>query len=247
MERKEELKHQLNEQIKSMIPLVMEGENIGSLIFWNDDYGAFIKFAKWKVEEFPWSFPLGNNIDLQEFDVFDYDDMALVSEVLKEFYHELRTSPSFLKLPLRKGFQFCYFDSQIGEHLDGINDVFNFTLEEAIGVIIECINKYLLQSDIEKLEQINFSSEEQNVSLMFSGNDQYEYYSYDNLDVGFALTTLIQSAENNFYTLCEHIIKNENFTKTSKNECVEFKILLNEEEFFVVDYNVDSGKLTKGD
>ena len=41
MQRKQALIKQLHEQVKEMLPSVMSGEKVGSLIFWFDDYGAF--------------------------------------------------------------------------------------------------------------------------------------------------------------------------------------------------------------
>ncbi len=245
MERKEELKHQLQKQVKSMIPSVMNGEKIGSLIFWYDEYGAFVRFAKWKNNEFSWSFPVENNINLEKFDVFDDDEIGVINDVVEKFYHELRSEPSLLQLPLRKGFQFCLFNSQVGEPLDGIEDEFNYSLEESIDIITQYINKSFIQKKVNNLEEISFSSEEQKACILLSGSGQYDHYSYGDSDIGFAFTKLIQSAEDNFYRLCENIIQSEEFRKTTKNDCVEFQIFINEEEFFTTSYKTNSGKLTK--
>ena len=247
MQRKIALIEQLQQQIKTMIPTAMSGDKIGSLIFWNDDYGAFITFAPWKMHEFPWSFPNENNIDLHAFDVFDYDEMKVIRSGVEAFYNDLRNDPSFLQLPLRKGFQFCYFDLQMGEPLEGIEDAFKFTLDEAIAIIMQYIVKGLAQNKIDTLEQITFSGEEQAVSMSLSGAGDYDYYSYDDWDIGFAFTTLIQSPVANFYTLCEHLIRTEEFQKIIKNEQVEFQIFTDVEEFFTTNYQVDSGKLVKVD
>jgi len=192
------------------------------------------------------SFPIENNIDLGKFDIFDVDEMNVISDVVEKFYHELRYDPFFLQLPLREGFQFCDFNFQVGEPLDGIKDELHFSFEEAIDIIIQYINKSFIRKEINKLEGVTFSREEQKVSISLSGSGYY-YYSYDDSDIGFALTKLVQSAENNFYTLCKHIIKNKEFKKITKNDCVEFKIFTSEEEFFTTAYKKDSGKLVKID
>ena len=244
MKREKELAEQLRTQMKSMIPGAMKGEKIGSLIFWNDDYGAFIAFAKWKSDEFPWSFPLENNIDLEQFDVFESDDIVVIDNIVAAFYDELRSDPEFLKLPLRKGFQFCNFDTPIGLPLDGIEEQCHYKLEEAIDIIMQYMEQSFTQEESNNFESITFSGEEQQIAITVV-DDQYHYHFYDQWDLGFAFTTLIQSAENNFFTLCESLIQNEVFIKMTKKERVEFKIHVDVEEFYEVIYNTNSGKLIK--
>jgi len=247
MQRKQALIKQLHEQVKKLLPSVMSAEKVGSLIFWFDDYGAFITFAKWKLNEFPWSFPYENNIDLSEFDVSDYDEIHLISDCVADFYNDFRDDPLLLKLPLREGFEFCYFDDMIGEPLNGIKDEFDYSLEQATAVVIDYINKSVTEHALTKLEEITFSSEAMETTLIFSGEGQYEVSSYPDLDIGFALTRLLESAEDNFFMLCEKVINSSMFEKVAKADDVKFKIFLNEEEFYQVNYQTETGKFVKFD
>jgi len=247
MKRKKSLIKQLKEQVDEMVPLAINGENIGSMIFWFDNYGAFITFAKWKLEEFPWSFPYENNIDLSEFDVFDYDEMKLICEAVEAFYEELKTDTVFLSLPLREGFQFCYFDNMVGEPLNGVKDEFDYSLEQATAVVLDYLNKSIIEHALTKLEEVTFSSEAMKTTLIFSGEEQYEVSSYLDLDIGFAFTRLMKSAENNFFMLCEKIINSSMFEKVAKADDVKFKIFLGAEEFYQVNYQTETEKLVKLD
>ncbi len=247
MERKKSLIKQLKNQVDQMVPIAINGENIGSMIFWFDDDGAFITFAKWRLDEFPWSFPYENNIDLSEFDVFDDDEMELICDAVEAFYEELKTDTAFLSLPLREGFQFCYFDDMVGEPLNGIKDELNYSLEQATTVVLDYLNKSIAEHALTKLEEITFSSEEMETTLTFSGEEQYEISSYSDLDIGFALTRLMKSAEDNFLMLCEKIINSSMFEKITKADDLKFKIFLNEEEFYQLNYQPETKKLVKFD
>lgn len=257
MKREEELIEQLQQQTTLMMSSIKNSDKIGSLIFcYDDDAEASITFSKWKSNEFPFSLPVKNNIDLQAFDVkffdefgdisFDCDDMEVVMETVEDFYQILRHDPLFLQLPLRKGFQFCYFSSKVGAPLDGIEDTLNDTLEQAINVITRYVNEVFIQSKINNLKEITFSSEKEHVKISLSGDEQY-HSSYHDSDIGMALTQLMASPEDNFYMLCQHIIQTEKFITSTKNDEIAFKIFLNEKEFFVNTYKVNSHKLTKID
>jgi len=247
MERKKCLIKQLKEQVDERVPFAINGENIGSMIFWFDDYGAFITFAKWKLDEFPWSFPYENNIDLSEFDVFDYDEMKLIGEAVEAFYEELKTDPAFLSLPLREGFQFCYFDNMVGEPLNGIKNEIDYSLEQAMKVVLDYLNKSIAEHVLTKLEEVTFSSEAMKTTFIFSGEDQYEVSSYPDLDIGFAFTCLMKSAEDNFFMLCEKIVNSSMFVKIAKANDVTFKIFIDAEEFYQVSYQAETEKLVKFD
>jgi hypothetical protein len=245
--RRQKLISQLTKEFERHLTKTDTNESIGSMTVWYDDYGGSFEFSRWKPDDIPYYAGASGNLDVEDYDVFDQSDRDELDSDIEEFYNRLQSLEEFKKLRLRHGFKFviaCFDDSQylVKSPSGNTPDDFNYTLEEAIEVVLPEILKSFSAVITEPLKELRLSGSENRcniTNIVSSGEDDEEYISEycSEFYFGLALTRISVDKEFGLESLAKKIASSAEFSDIPKLEYVFFRLFVAGYEYYCAGYD----------
>lgn len=258
MEKLNALKDHFIAVFKSLVDPLSSMSHIGSINFWYDEYSASLECSPWCSDEVPWGILGADNINLEDFDVFDEGDQKIIRQVAEEFSKWLITEFELSSLNFRDKTDLtlsCFSGESpllLGQ-IKGNIQLKKLSDLEAQDIIIQTLEKALSALQRSPIRKISISGHNDKSTMSFfteladERKEPNDYFSSENIELGLALSHLANYSQSDFFKFCETLTSKEFFKKLVLNQHFVFLFVCSLNKHLVAVYDYDSKQIRQLD